>query len=174
MKRGLFLGVVLILGMGTFWGAVFKANSSTGPAITQSFASKEIRPGDTWKIYINASDPTGKMKYIYAEVQQAGRGVYPVSMTRIKPENRKEFSGYLYLNTFNAAKAMVFVSVRLVVHLGDGAGNFSEPKIFPLEFYPRAVQASPPAGVFEEKNLGPIMIQLRPASDDGDNDTFEK
>lgn len=32
------------------------------PVIRQSFASKQIRPGDTWKIYLNAFHPDGDIK----------------------------------------------------------------------------------------------------------------
>ena len=174
MKRVLFFGAVLFLGAWIFLGLYATANSSTGPVSTQSFASKEIRPGDTWKIYINASDPSGRMKYIYAEIQQPGGLAYPISMTRIKPENRKDLSGYIYLNTNTAGKPMDFITLKLVVHLGDGAGNFSEPAIFPLEFSTRSVQSSPPAGVFKENDLGPVMIQVKPVGDDGQSGSFEE
>jgi hypothetical protein len=92
---------------------------------------------------------------------------YPISMTRIKPENRKEFSGYIYLNTVTAEKSLEFVTLKLVVYVGDGAGNFSEPAIFPLVLSQGAVQSSPPAGVFKENDLGPVMIRLRPVGDGG-------
>jgi hypothetical protein len=168
MKKLLVVIAALFLGTWTILGLCASAHSSTVPTIIQSFASKEIKPGDTWKIYINASDPSGKMKYIYAEIYQPGGLAYPVSMTRIKPENRKELSGYIYLNTVTTERPMDFVTLNLVVHLGDGVGNFSEPVIFPLEFSPRAVQSSVPTGVFTENNLGPVMIQLRPVAFDGD------
>jgi hypothetical protein len=165
---GLFLSPWIVLGLSS------SANSSAGPVITQSFASQEIRPGDTWKIYINASDPSGRMKYIYAEIQQPGGMAYPISMTRIKTENRKDFSGYIYLNTISAGKPMDFITLKLVVHLGDGAGNFSESAIFPLEFSTRSVQSSPPAGVFKENDLGPVMIRVNPVGNDGKSGSFDK
>jgi len=151
-----FTSLFVALGFVGLSGA--EVTGKGGPVITEVFASKEIRGGQTWKVYMSASDPSNKMKYIYAEVQQPG-GSYYISMTRIRPENRKELSGYIYLNTLGA---MGFGTLKLVVHLGDGAGKFSEPAIFPLEFFPRAVQTSPPSGVFKENDLGPVMIQLRP------------
>ncbi len=154
-----FTSLCVALGFVALSGA--EVTGKGGPVITQSFASKEIRGGETWKVYMNASDLSDKMKYIYAEVQQPGGMGYPVSMTRIKPENRKELSGYIYLNTITAG-SMDFGTLKLVVYLGDGAGNFSEPATFPLEFSPRAAQTSPPQGVFKENDLGPVMIQLRP------------
>ena len=172
MKKLWVVLVPLFLSAWAVLGPSSSAHSSIVPAISKSFASKEIRPGDTWKIYIKASDPSGKMKYIYAEIEQPGGLAYRLSMTRIKPENRKEFSGFIYLNTLTADRPMDFVTLKLVVHLGDGAGNFSEPAIFPLEVIPRAVQSPPPEGVFKENDLGPIMIQLKPVGDDGKSGDF--
>jgi hypothetical protein len=42
------------------------------PAIVQSFAPTQIRPGDVWKVYLKASNPEGKMKYIFATISQPG------------------------------------------------------------------------------------------------------
>lgn len=67
--------------------------------ITQSFASTSLGAGDTWKVYLNASDSDGDMKYIVCTIDQPGIGTYPVSFTRIKEENRQELSGHIYLNT---------------------------------------------------------------------------
>ena len=172
MKKLWVVWVALFLGPWAVLGLSSSAHASIVPAISKSFASKEIKPGDTWRIYINASDPSGKMKYIYAEIEQPGGLAYPLSRTRIEPENRKELSGFIYLNTLTADRPMDFVTLKLVVHLGDGAGNFSEPAIFPLEFTPRAVQSPPPEGVFKENDLGPIMIRLRPVGDDGRSGDF--
>jgi len=131
------------------------------PVITQSFASKQIRPGDTWKVYLNASDPDGNMKYIVCTIQQPGVGVYSPSYTRIKEENRKELSGYIYLNTVSPGKLLNFVNLTLTVHIQDRAGHFSQPAIFPLSFHARFIQEAPLQGVFKEQDLGPIMITLR-------------
>jgi len=54
------------------------------PVITQSFASTSLGAGDTWKVYLNASDPDGDMKYIVCTIDQPGIGIYPVSFTRVK------------------------------------------------------------------------------------------
>src|SRR3972149_4501818 len=92
----LFVAFVLAMGWAMFQpGAAQTAGEGkTPPAIVQSFASKELRPGDVWKVYLKASDPEGKMKYIFATISQPGVGVYSVSITRIKEENQKELSGY--------------------------------------------------------------------------------
>ena len=142
------------------------------PEITQSFASPQLRPGDTWKIYLKASDPDGDMKNLYAVVFQPGMGSYPLSITKIKEGEGKELSGYFYLYTGNEP-AMHFVNLILTVHIQDKAGHFSKPAVFPLGFYPGSVQQTPPTGVFQEKDLGPIMVTLRASQNDGGSPGFE-
>ena len=135
------------------------------PVIVQSFASKELRAGEVWKVYLKASDPDGKMKYIFATITQPGVGVYPVSITRIKGENQKEFSGYVYLNTAPAAPTDFFnTDLTLTINIQGKGGVFSKPVYFPLAFSARPVKEAPPEGVFAEQNLGPIMINLRTAT----------
>ena len=137
------------------------------PVITQSFASKEMRPGDTWKVYLKVSDPDGDMKSIYATIEQPGMATYPVSITRIKEGDGKDLDGYIYLNTVGT-QGLNFVTLTLSVQIGDKAGHFSQPAVFPLSFNVRSQQQTPSPGIFQEKDLGPIMINLRTASD-GDN-----
>ena len=166
MGKFVTLLTLLLVGALVLTGASSGVESPAGPAITQSFASKEIRPGDTWKVYFNASDPGGKMRYIYAVVEQPGGKGYPLSMIRIKPENRSELSGYIILNTNYATRPMDYITLKLIVNIGDGRGKFSESAVFPLTFQPRAdAQAPPPAGVFKENNLGPVNIHLDPGAD---------
>jgi hypothetical protein len=162
----------IIVGTLLLWGASSNTPAAAGPEITKSFASKEIHFGGTWKVYFNASDPGGKMRYIYAMVEQPGSRGYPLSMIRIKDENRKELSGYIYFNTNSSDKPMDFISLNLVVQIGDGNGNFSERAVFPLTFRPRAAQETPPPGVFKDNALGPIMIKLYPGADDGGGSSY--
>jgi hypothetical protein len=135
------------------------------PVITRSYASEKIRLGDTWKAYINASDPGGAMKYIVVTVSQFGSGgAYPVSYIRIKGENSREFSGYVYLNTSqNLHQGLHFTNITLTAEVKSKTGKTSEPVTFPLHFS-NEKQAPPPQGVFQEKELGPIMITIEPAN----------
>ena len=101
------------------------------------------------------------MKYIFATISQPGVGVYPVSITRIKEENQKELSGYLYLNTAPARQTNFFnQTLTLTVSIKDEKG-FSESAVFPLSFKANPAQEAPPEGVFKEQDLGPIMGALR-------------
>jgi hypothetical protein len=101
------------------------------------------------------------MKYIVCAIQQPGAGVYSASYTRIKEENRKELSGYVYLNTINPGRLLNFVNLTLTVQVQDKAGHFSQPAVYPLSLHARFTQEAPPPGVFKEEDLGPIMITLR-------------
>jgi hypothetical protein len=136
------------------------------PVITQSFASKEIRPGDTWMVYLNAHDPDGDMKQIVCEIEQPGVGVYPAAYIRIKEDERKELAGYIYLTSLHVNYfSFNFINLTLRVEIQDRAGHYSAPVFFPLSFNALYRQEPPPANVFKEKDLGPIMIQLRTVDD---------
>ncbi|MDH4265058.1 MAG: hypothetical protein OEW45_05410 [Deltaproteobacteria bacterium] len=134
--------------------------------ITQSFASRSLWLGDTWKVYLNASDPDGNMKYIVCTINQPGIGTSPASFTRIKEENRQELSGYIYLNT-GGGYGLDLSSITLTVQIQDRSGNFSDSVSFPLQFQPGVRQEAPPQDTFQEIELGPIMITLQSTSGGG-------
>ena len=134
--------------------------------ITQSLASKFLTERDTWKVYLNASDPEGNMKYIVCTIYQPGIGTSPVSFTRIKEENRRELSGYIYWNT-GGGSGLNLSSITLEVQIQDKIGNFSDPVSFPLQFRAGVRQEPPPPNTFQEIELGPIMITLQPISGGG-------
>ncbi len=85
-----------------------------------------------------------------------------MSIIGIPGQNRKELSGYIYLNTWNPYVLLQFISLKLTVQVQDKAGHFSAPVVFPLFIQDRAIQEAPPQGVFKEEDLGPIMITLHP------------
>ena len=150
-----FIFLCLAMGCATLMGP--KEEAKITPVITQSFASKEIRIGDTWKIYLNASDPNGEITKISAMVDQPGQ-IYPESITKVSKENGKGFSGYLYLSTASLAKVVDSTSITLLVQIQDRAGNFSPPAMFPLTLKSLATQEAPPQGVFREGDLGPVVL----------------
>ncbi len=132
---------------------------SQAPFISHSFASKQIKSGATWKVYLNASHETGQMKYIIAEINQPGRGSYPAARIPVRGNHRQTFSGYIYLNTFSPTP-LNFMTLTLTVQIEDRSGRFSSALSFPLSILPRAEEETPPPGVFAEVDLGPIMVQL--------------
>ena len=142
-----------------------KTYGTDPPVISRSFASKEARPGDTWIVYLKAQDPNGDMKRIFCAVDQPGMGAYPVSYIRVKEAERKELAGYIFLNIPGRGD-LDFVNLTLTVQVQDMAGHLSAPAVFPLALNARATREAPPQGAFPEKDLGPVMIQLRTPFDD--------
>ena len=135
------------------------------PVIGQSFASNQLRPGDQWKIYVLASDSDGDMDILSAVVEQPGMASYPASRTKIKAENAKELSGYFYLNT-NGPYGIAFLhnqELTVTIQIRDKAGHTSQPVSFKVLLVSGQSPKSPPAAVFDEKELGPIMVTFRPA-----------
>jgi len=168
MSKRLILPAVLILGIWTVLNGAtaFGDDKSRAPAIHDSFAARNMSPYDTWKVYLHATDPSGEMRYIFAVVDQPGAGESPVSIIRIKPGNRKDLSGYVYLTTFGPSTSLLnFAEVRLTIWIRDSSGNFSEPASFSLTLNTRYTQESPPSGKFKEQDLGPIMIRLHPVAE---------
>jgi len=161
-KKMLAVGFVLLclsIGYATLAGA--EAAGKAIPVITQAFASTKVWPGETWKVYLNVSDPGGEMKYIFATVEQPGLGPYPLSIIRIKRGNQKEMSGYLYLVTATPWYPLDFVNLALTVEVQDRSGNLSRPVVFPLSINSRYTQEAAPQGVFKEQELGPVMVRLQ-------------
>ena len=149
--------VFLCLAMGCATLESPKGEGKATPVITQSFASKEVRLGETWKIYLNASDPNGEIIKISAIVDQPEQ-IYPESITKVSKENGKGFSGYLYLSTATLANAPDGTSITLWVQIQDRAGNLSQPATFPLTLKSLATQEAPPQGVFREGDIGPVIL----------------
>lgn len=134
------------------------------PVIGQSFASETLDPGDDWKIYLKASDPDGDMDTIIAVVSQPGVGNHPVSMGRIKGENAKELSGYVYVDT-SVPSGVNFLNnqeLTITLEIKDKAGHSSKAITHRVHILEGQTQKSPPAGAFKEKALGPIMVTFVP------------
>ena len=177
MRKMIFAGLALILtvaGCATMMDmqAREKTYGKAAPVITESFASQEMRPGDNWKIYLKASDQDGDMQSVVAVVDQKGVGPYPVSFTKLKERNQKELSGYVYLNTSGpyGDSWLYSYSLTITVQIKDKAGHYSQPVVFSVSFNNRFTQQAPPPGIYEENNLGPVLVVLRPIDGGAHND----
>ncbi|MDH4221101.1 MAG: hypothetical protein OEW23_20275, partial [Candidatus Aminicenantes bacterium] len=115
-------------------------------------------------VYLKASHPNGDMKYIFSIIEKAGSHL---SIISIKEENREHFSGYIYLNTFGMSNSPSFMTLTLTTWIKDAAGHLSQPMVFPLELHNNIIPEEPPQGLFEEQDLGPIMVQLPSMPDIG-------
>jgi len=104
-----------------------------------------------------------------AVISQAGLGSYPVSTTKIKGENAKELSGYFYLNTSSPYGSVFLNNLELTfsIQIKDKAGHTSQTVTLSVPLLSGITPKSPPGGVFEEMELGPIMVVLRPPSPTG-------
>jgi hypothetical protein len=143
------------------------------PVITDSFASKQMSTLDNWKIYLNAEDPDGDMRYIVATISHPGMGGYPVTFIPIAKENGKKLSGYIYWNTMGSSGSgwLNYLDLTATVWIQDWAGHYSKPVTYTVSIRDRSKQEQPPAGTFKENDLGPINIQLYPQDSDRDRET---
>ena len=98
------------------------------------------------------------MKYIFSIIERAGSHL---SIISLQEENREHFSGYIYLNTFGMSNSPGLITLTLTIWIKDAAGHLSQPMVFPLELHNNIIPEKPPKGLFEEQELGPIMIQLQ-------------
>jgi hypothetical protein len=128
------------------------------PAITDAFASKELPPGETWEVFLQAQDPDGDMNRIVCTLEQPG-GSPAVSFIRITEDHRRSLSGYIFLNT-EISSGLPFANCRLTIQIQDKKGNLSNSVSFPLSLNPRAVRQSPPPGVFRNESLGPMQVRF--------------
>lgn len=140
---------------------IAKDHAKGKPTITHYFASRRIPLGDVWQIYLNAIDEDGDMKYILGEVYQPGIGNYPLSFLKIPHDQQRDLSGYIYLSTAGIHN-LNFLNLSLKLTIQDKIGQHSDSISFTLAFEPKAKPENPPAGIFQERELGPIMIKLTP------------
>ncbi len=129
------------------------------PVINKIYASPTLRPGETWRVYLIASDQYGLMKNIVSTIDQPGVGGYQPSITRIDPSRGKEINGYIYLPT-SISDRLDNTTLTLTVQIQDTEGRYSNPAQFNLALNNTYQQEPPPPGVFQDNDLGPIMIRV--------------
>jgi hypothetical protein len=134
------------------------------PVITDSYAAKEIRPGETWLVFLKANHPDRGMKRIVCTIARPGIGAYPKSFTRIKSEESGELDGYIFLSTAKYTNSLNMATLTLTIQIEDQAGHLSETVSFPLSLNNTYKQQPPPAGRFKNSDLGPIMIEIHSPS----------
>ena len=170
MRKKVFAGIGLFLFL--FACAAMEPPSvreekygKASPVITQFFASKEMDPRGTWKIYLKASDADGDMKNMLITFGRKEGVGSENTRTRITEENRRELSGYL--SWYPGPNAQYSMYGVLAVEIEDMAGHRSSVVSFPIEFKAGIGQEAPPQGIFQEKELGPVMISLKPPGGGG-------
>jgi len=160
---------VLVSGCTTCKGVKTTPDGGEPPVILDSYAAESVRPGATWRVFLEAQDADGDIQSIIAQVVQPGIGYYPVDFTYIKEADRAGFAGYLILRTprdSNLLQEYVEVTLTLL----DCEGNKSEPVKFTLRFDLKSIYE--PQEVPEkwqaaaQRQLGTIMVEIRSVVDD--------
>ena len=103
------------------------------PVLIDHYAAAVIRPGTTWKIYLEAKDMDGDMAYIATMLYQTGFGYYATDYTRLTGKERKEFAGYVALRTPPKA-SLTQDKFTMEVLVRDRQRNSSEIIKLPLTF----------------------------------------
>lgn len=145
-------------------GELEAAYGANRPQWQASHADKVIAPGADWMIYLNGSDPDGDLRFIQVWMSTPTRTTTPVRLC-IDPDQRARLSGYLYLKTAELREDSPDLFrdwLLLSLYLEDRAGHVSEAGEFFLQFRLGQRAGVPPAGVFEERLLGKIPVDLFP------------
>jgi len=134
------------------------------PIILASYGAESVRPGATWRVFLEVQDADGDIHSIITQVVQPGIGYYPPDFTYIKEADRESFAGYLILRTppdFDLLQEYVEATLTIL----DCEGNKSEPVNFTLRFDNKS--GFGPQEVAEKwqmaakRKLGTIMVEIR-------------
>jgi hypothetical protein len=132
------------------------------PVITDSFAATEVSQGDSWKVYVKASDPDGDMRYLVYSIRVSGQGGH-TNRRGVRKGDRAELLGYLNISFPPAQDAWgEWADLRMTLYIQDSQGNTSEKISFAAALSRGVKQASPPApfDIGGLKALGHIWVQL--------------
>jgi len=132
---------------------------SNPPIITSTYAKDSIRSGDTWKVYVNAMDQDGDMDIFVCSIMQDGSGPYPFDTIRIKPDQGKYLSGYLYLPA-SGFQDLWNVHIELSLYILDKAGHKSNEEVLELRFTSRASDEEVDQTIYDNRPLGPIKTDI--------------
>jgi len=135
------------------------------PVITNSFASKELSPGDIWKIYVEANDPDGDMRQFVCAIKQVGYGDYSADYVVIKKPHREKMKGYLafYSGAGGGFRLGEWTQLTLTLYIRDRDRNTSDKVVFPLVLSRGSKQAPPPSpfNTGGLDRLGTIATELK-------------
>jgi hypothetical protein len=147
------------------------------PMILDSYAAESVRPGATWRVYLEAQDADGDIQSIITQLVQPGIGYYPPDFTYIKGAEREGFAGYLILIT-PPDYWLLQEYVEATLTIQDCEGNKSEPVKFTLRFDNKSgygPQEVPEKWQTAAKNkLGTIMVEIRSTVRDNQGEDMGK
>ena len=154
----------LLAGCTTCKGVKTGEGGDEPPMILDSYAAESVRPGATWRVYLEARDPDGDIHSIITQLVQPGIGYYPPDFTYIKEADREGFAGYLILRTPRDYWLLQeYVEATLTIQ--DCEGNKSEPVKLTLRFDNKSgfgPQEVPDKWqMAANRQLGTIMVEIR-------------
>lgn len=153
----------LLAGCTTCKGARTGEGGDEPPMILDSYAAESVRPGATWRVFLEAKDPDGDMHSIITQLVQPGVGYYPTDFTYLKEADREGFAGYLILPT-PTDSWLLQDSIEATLTVQDCEGNKSKPVTLTLrfdyktDFGPQKVPAKWRTAA--DHKLGTIMVQI--------------
>jgi hypothetical protein len=131
------------------------------PVLLDYYAAAVIRPGTTWKIYLEAKDKGGDMVDITTMLFQTGFGYYATDYTRLTGKERKEFAGYVALRT-PPEVSLTQDTFTMEVLVRDRQGNSSETIKLPLTFNQMERENIPDKWQAAAKNrLGVLVTEIQ-------------
>ena len=162
--------LVVLAGCTTCKGVKAGEGGDEPPIILDSYAAESVRPGATWRVFLETQDTDGDIHSIITQLVQPGIGYYPPDFTYIEEADREGFAGYLILRTPRDKNLLLWESVEATLTLQDCEGNKSEPVTFILRF--DNISGFGPQEVPEKwqmaanRKLGTIMVEIRSIIDD--------
>jgi hypothetical protein len=143
-------------------------SAGSPPVITNSFASKELSQGDTWKIYVEANDPDGDMRQFVCVIKQVGYGSYSPDYIVIKGPHREKLKGYLRFFSGAGAGSRLgeWTNLSLTLYIRDRGRKNSNKVVFPLTLSRGSKQGPPPPpfNTGQVDRLGTIATELKDPS----------
>jgi hypothetical protein len=131
------------------------------PELIDYYAAAVIRPGTTWKIYLEAEDKNGDMVDITTMLFQKGFGYYATDYTRLTGKERKEFAGYIALRT-PPEVSLTQDTFTMEVLVRDRRGNSSETIKLPLTFSQEEQENIPEKWqTVVKKRLGVLVTEVQ-------------
>ena len=172
LKKNVLVLLLLILlaGCTTCRGLKTGEGGDEPPIILDSYAAESVRPGATWRVFLETQDADGDIHSIITQLVQPGIGHYSPDFTYIREAEREGFAGYLILRTPRDNNLLLWEYVETTLTVQDCEGNKSEPVRFTLRFDNKSTfgpQEVPEKWQVAANNkLGTIMVDIRSVIDD--------
>ena len=133
------------------------------PELQDSFTVADLRPGQTWQIFLEGSDPNGDMKDIWIVASQIGGTVWENQFIALRGENRRRFLGYVALpaplTLYRSSTG--WETVRVEVRIRDGAGHYSQSRVHEVVIGKHTAEAVPAKWSQAAKHkLGTIFLDF--------------